>query len=234
MEPYLSTWIRCLIGLVFLVSAVSKVRGRQSFADFAAAVEALAPVPGARRLLAPAVVALEFAVCGLLIAPLPGAFRYGAWLATGLLLAFAVGIAFAVWRGQATACRCFGASATPVSAWQAVRNLALAVPAGVAALVGPGSGGTTGAVALTIVIGLVCGALVTVLDELVELFLPGTGTAASPATMPTAIRQEKHRAPRDRRPRLRRGVVHPQPRAEPRHHQASAGPGRDPQPRRQL
>lgn len=110
VEHYLSPWIKSLIGLIFLVSSVSKVSGRRSFDEFAAAVEVLAPVPGARRLLAPAVVALEFAVWGLLALPLPVAFRYGAWLATGLLLAFALGIAFAARRGRP---RLAAASAVP-------------------------------------------------------------------------------------------------------------------------
>ncbi|WNE97982.1 hypothetical protein PS467_22975 [Streptomyces luomodiensis] len=233
MEQYLSTWIRCLIGLIFLVSSVSKVSGRRSFNEFAAAVEALAPVPGARRLLAPVVVALEFGVWGLLALPVPGAFRYGAGLAAGLLLVFALGIVLAVRRGTDTACRCFGVSTAPVSGWQAVRNLVLAVPAGVSALFGPGSGGTTAGQILTIAIGLMCGALVTTLDELVELFRPGAWTTARPAAPSATFRQEKRHDPPDRRPRLRRGVVRPQLPAESRNDQTPAGAGRDPQPQRQ-
>ncbi|MGW0536252.1 MauE/DoxX family redox-associated membrane protein [Streptomyces sp. NPDC003032] len=234
VEHYLSIWIRSVIGLLFLVSAVSKVSGRRAFDEFAAAVELLAPVPGGRRLLAPAVVVLEFGVCGLLALPVPGTFRYGAWLSTGLLLAFALGIALAVRRGTDTACRCFGRSTAPVSGRHALRNVALAVPTGSAALLGPASGGTPAGVVLTIVIGLTCGVLVIALDDIVDLFRPGAWTTASSSVTFADLQEEKRHASRDSRPRFRRSLVRPESRAERRRDQTPAGPSRDPQPQRQV
>ncbi|MEU7041781.1 MauE/DoxX family redox-associated membrane protein [Streptomyces varsoviensis] len=225
MEQYLAMWVRCLIGLVFLVSAVSKVSGRRSFTEFAEAVGVLAPVPGARRLLAPAVVALEFAVAVLLALPVPVAFRVGAWLAAALLLAFALGVALAVRRGAETACRCFGRSTSRIKGWQAVRNLALAVPAALAATLGPGSQGTAAGLALTAVMGLTCGAVVIALDDIVELFRPATAKTVE-------FRQEIPHARRDRSSRLRRGAVPAESRPERRNHQTPARPGRNPQPQR--
>ncbi|WP_158778804.1 MauE/DoxX family redox-associated membrane protein [Streptomyces cellulosae] len=234
MEHYLSTWIRSLVGLVFLVSSLSKVSGRRAFDEFAAAVETLAPVPGARRLLAPVVVALEFGVCVLLALPVPGVFRYGAWLATSLLLSFALGIALAVRRGTNTACRCFGRTSAPVSGRQALRNLALAIPTGSSALLGPAYGSTAAGTALTTVIGLTCGALVITLDDIVDLFRPASRTTGSSSVTFADIQEEKRHAPRGSRPGFRRGVVRPQSRAQRRNDQTPAGPGRDPQPQRQV
>jgi hypothetical protein len=115
---------RVVIGAVFVVSALSKVRRRSAFTEFAGSVGALVPaVRGAAPVLAAAGVAAELAIAA---ATLWG--RSQRWGLTGaalLLLLFSVVLARAIRRGVTTPCRCLGASPQPPGAPQLIRNAVL-------------------------------------------------------------------------------------------------------------
>jgi hypothetical protein len=115
---------------VFVVSLVSKVRGRAAYADFRRSVAAWQVLP--LRWSGPAAagaVAGEAAVVVLLA--LPWTVPLGFVAAASVLAAFTFGIVSALRRGRVTTCRCFGASTASIGPAHVVRNgLLLAVCAG--------------------------------------------------------------------------------------------------------
>ncbi|MGW2231003.1 MauE/DoxX family redox-associated membrane protein [Streptomyces formicae] len=170
--PYVTLALRCLIGVVFLASASSKVAGRGRLHAFKASVDAMGAVPGPLvPLVARLVVAAEFAVPLLLVlAP-----ALGFPLACGLLVAFVAGIVGTLRRGTAVPCRCFGASSRPLGREHVVRNVlltgcALVGEAGVLLSDGAANGGA--AVAAALFAGACLAGLVILLDDLLELFRP--------------------------------------------------------------
>lgn len=113
--------------------------------------------------------AAEAAVVVLLAVP---ATRTAGFVAAAALLAvLTAGIAVVLARGTTAPCRCFGASATPLSARHLVRNGVLVVVAvlGLAAPAGPPG---IGPALVATLAGAVAGLLVTVADDVVELFAP--------------------------------------------------------------
>lgn len=179
---YVEVFSRCLIGVVFLVSAWSKrpVGGRfRQFSDSLAAMRllparAVVPVAGV-------VVAAETAVVLLLLPqPVRPLAAVGFALAVLLLAGFAVAIGMVLRRGVQASCRCFGGSgAAPFRRHHIVRNVMLIAVAGagvVAALAAPAM--SWEAVALGGVPGAVVALLVTRLDDLVELFAPAPPVSA--------------------------------------------------------
>jgi hypothetical protein len=137
---YLFAVCRLLTGIVFLGSAVSKLRGRTAYEEFTAATRSLAPRLPARPVAA-LVVAAEVAV-----APLLGwrpTVQAGFITALGLLAAFTVAIVIALRRGRRVPCRCFGASAVPVGPGHLIRNAALIAAASAGAVLA-GSGAAPG------------------------------------------------------------------------------------------
>ncbi|SCG44914.1 Methylamine utilisation protein MauE [Micromonospora echinaurantiaca] len=173
---YLFVFSRCLLALVFLASAASKLRGRRAFGAFADSLRAMDLLPA--RLVVPvagAVTVAEAAV-PLLLVPLPAAAvaTAGFAVATALSAAFTVAVAVVLHRGVAVSCRCFGeAAAAPFGRRHLVRNVVLTVAAGIGAYASLGDPGVTvGTAVLAVPLGLV-GALVVVrLDDLAALFLP--------------------------------------------------------------
>lgn len=155
----------CLIGLVFAVSAVSKIRDLDGFA---ASVGALAPAwPAPARVTAIAVTALEALVPPLLIAPVTAPAGFA--LAAALLAAFTTAVAASLRRGRRAACRCFGPSSVPLGPRHLARNgalLACAVLGGLAPAGPPPAGGAAVAAAA----GLTAAVLIVSLDDIVELF----------------------------------------------------------------
>ncbi|MFJ2770928.1 MauE/DoxX family redox-associated membrane protein [Streptomyces sp. NPDC087300] len=170
--PYVTLALRCLVGVVFLVSASSKVAGRGRFAAFRASVDAMGVLPARRvPLAARLVVGTECAVPLLLVS----APSLGFALACGLLVAFTAGIAGTLRRGAAVPCRCFGASARPLGRAHVVRNALLTCctltgEAGVLLSESAGAGGAAGSAALFA--GACCAGLVVLLDDLIDLFRP--------------------------------------------------------------
>ncbi|MEH1125616.1 MauE/DoxX family redox-associated membrane protein [Micromonospora sp. CPCC 206061] len=112
-----------LIG-VFAASTITKVRSRRAYADFRRSVEAFRVLPPTwSRMAARATVTGEAAVVLLLALPLTAPIGFA--LAAGLLCAFTVAIVLALRGGRTAPCRCFGASAEPLSRTHLIRNLLL-------------------------------------------------------------------------------------------------------------
>ncbi|WP_328855647.1 hypothetical protein OHB01_17295 [Microbispora hainanensis] len=146
---YLFAFCRLLTGIVFLMSAVSKLRGRTAYEEFTAAIRALVPLlrlPA--RPVAALVVTAEAAVAPLLA--WPPTVLAGFCLALGLLVAFTVAIVVALRRGRRVPCRCFGASAVPVGPGHLARNAVLLA----AATAGAVQAGAVQAGAGTVLAGL--------------------------------------------------------------------------------
>ncbi|GAA4624121.1 methylamine utilization protein MauE [Actinoallomurus vinaceus] len=154
-----------LIALVFVASAVSKLR---DLGGFERSLPALAPVPSRLvRPLARAVVAAEAVIPVLLL--VPPATAYGFGLAGVLLIAFTVAIAVALRRGRRAPCRCFGASSTPIAPRHLVRNATLLVAAALGGMA-PGGLPVTAGLAIAVAGGLVGAILIVALDDIVDLF----------------------------------------------------------------
>ncbi|GAB3437401.1 DoxX family protein [Flindersiella endophytica] len=171
---YVVLGCRCMIGLVFLASVVSKLRGRESYARFVAATARLGPgwivarVPAG--VLAGGVIAAEAAVLVLLV--LPGTAWVGFVLAGLLALVFAVAVLAALRRGDRAPCHCFGASTRPVGGVHLVRNVVLGASAGLGLTVGAAAAGPLepAGVVAAVVAGAVAAALVVTADDVAELF----------------------------------------------------------------
>lgn len=173
---YLVIGVRCLLGVVFLVSSISKVAGRNAFPGFVTSLRELWPLRvGPARLVAGCVIGAEVAIWVLLAVPGQAATATGCALAAGLLAVFAVGIATAMQRDVRAPCRCFGTSTSLLGPWHIVRNALLAAAAaGAAAVSGAGPVGPLrpDGVVVAVAGGLLLGGLITVADDLVSLFRP--------------------------------------------------------------
>ncbi|WP_391858451.1 MauE/DoxX family redox-associated membrane protein [Streptomyces rugosispiralis] len=227
--------VRAVIGVVFLIAFLGKSAGRGRFAAFVDSLPAMGVVPP--RLVRPAagaVVTAEGAVCALLIAPSDVAAVAGLALAAVLLSVFAAATARTIRRGTGATCRCFGASAAPLGRRHLVRNVlltALAAAAGLMTLADRAPTTATGAL-VAAVAGLVAGALVTVLDDLAELFGPSRARPTHDSTRAHTIRRPSgisgtsgrndHASP-DQRRGARGGTVFAGPDPHPGRDQASAG-----------
>lgn len=180
---YVLLGARFLIGVVFLVSAVSKLRSGTALAEFVVSLRQLGLLrPGWLRPVA-LVVALGEAMVPVLIAlPVGMAASAGFLLAGGLLVAFSVAILIALHRGVQTACRSFGASGAVLGARHVVRNgvLLVVVAAGLAGVTLGSTSIHPGGVAVTALAGLVAGVLVVALDDLVELFVGSPAQSPAP------------------------------------------------------
>jgi hypothetical protein len=124
---------RIVVGIVFAVAAIGKLRSPRRFTEFA---DSLAPLgrPGTDwRPVAAAVAAGEVATATLLA--LPSTAGAGLAMATALLAALAAGIVTSLTRGRELRCRCFGTGGATLRATHVVRNAALAGLSGSALLV---------------------------------------------------------------------------------------------------
>lgn len=175
---YVDLGCRFALGIVFVVSAWSKLRSPAAFAVFTRSVRRLGVLPTAAmaRLAAMAVAAAEVAVPILVVIPWDVSVVAGYAVAAAMLSAFTVGIALSLRRGDRTPCSCFGRSAVPLGGRHVIRNLLLvAITVGGAAAVLAGSDTEDVKVAIVAAVaGLVTGALVTVADDLAELVSPST------------------------------------------------------------
>jgi hypothetical protein len=172
---YVSLACRAVVGVVFLVALVSKVRSRSQRMEFVAATRRLAPDWLTRHLpaaaLAGAVTVIEATVITLaVLVTVPWVFA----VAAGLSLAFGAAIVAALRRGERGSCNCFGASTQSLGAGQLIRNLLLVAIAGLglaAAVIGNGSVDATGAL-LAVAAGGVAAVLLVTADDIVALFRP--------------------------------------------------------------
>jgi hypothetical protein len=171
---YLDISIRFLLGTVFLTSSLGKVARQGAYESFVASLRDTRLMPGLAGVIAPVLVAAELAACALLVVPAgPTVTVAGLVAAASLLAVLTIGLTLVVGRGVSAACHCFGASAAVLGPRHIVRNLSLTVLA-TAGAVGADAAADTrahpaGAVMATVG-GVVLGALVVRLDDLLELF----------------------------------------------------------------
>jgi Methylamine utilisation protein MauE len=165
---------RCLLGLVFLVSSLSKVRAPVPFVE---SVRDLRLIP-IRQVKAVAVltIAVEAATVVLLVVPSGTANATGFAMAAVALGAFTAAIVVTVRRGTVAGCRCFGGSAAPFGWHHVVRNglLLAAAAAGAYASAAGSAPPSLPAGLLAVPAGVVCAALVVRLDDLVDVFSAST------------------------------------------------------------
>src|SRR5581483_2575902 len=103
---YAALICRTVVGLVFAVSAFSKLRNGAAYREFASWLASV-PVPLAgRRVLPVALAAAESAIVVLVAAPATAV--AGLVLAVLTLAALTAGTAVAVRRGARVTCQCFG------------------------------------------------------------------------------------------------------------------------------
>ncbi|BAU81465.1 hypothetical protein SLA_0510 [Streptomyces laurentii] len=226
---YLALAARCLIGIVFLVSAVSKTSSVRAFREFTESLDDMPLVPPVgKKSVALSVILAEYSVPLLMPWPETAVQAAGFLVSAGLLGVFALSIAVAVRRGKTTPCRCFGTSATPLGARHLVRNLVLAALAGlgVALVLGPASDAPAhpGGAVIAAAGGAALAALVATLDDIVQLFRPAPGRPGprpGPPRRHPSQEETPHAVP-DRGPAARGGAVRPGSRPHPGSGQAAA------------
>jgi hypothetical protein len=181
LDIYLLLFCRVLVGAVFLLAVIGKVRDLTAFRD---AVATLVGVPTrAARALSIGVVAAEATVTMLMFGGTPQ-FTVGFGAALVMLSAFSLVLGTAVVRGRRVACNCFGGRAKPVTGADLARNVVLIACAGAGlALVGGGASAGPFALAdgaLTTLMALVCVLLVVTVADLVMLARPTPRALESP------------------------------------------------------
>jgi uncharacterized membrane protein YphA (DoxX/SURF4 family) len=125
IDPAVASLIAASAGLLFLVSALHKLRDLRRFAEVFAAYGVLPAAP-ARR-FAPVVPALELGVAaGLLFDNLR---TLALWVGMALLLTYAAAIAVNLARGRRDLdCGCAGPNERrPIAAWMVWRNVGIAI-----------------------------------------------------------------------------------------------------------
>ena len=182
--PYVLLGLAAVLGLVFGVSAWSKVRSAAAQRAFAASLRPLIPdrvggaVAGALT-AAEVVVALCLAATAVaVLVELPGARTFGIvamLLAAGLCAALTVGVAVTVRRHLNVRCACFGAAERQLSGRHVVRN-AILLAVALAGLGTAAAGPTTPVAVAGAVVGVGAGAVAALilirLDDVVDLFVP--------------------------------------------------------------
>ncbi|MFJ4498802.1 MauE/DoxX family redox-associated membrane protein [Streptomyces sp. NPDC088864] len=167
---YVVVACRALLALVFLVSAVGKLRGRGAFGAFVAEIRAWRLVPARSvPVVAGGVVVAEAAVPVLSVVPVSAPF--GPLVAGFLVAVFTLGIALTRRRGVSARCACFGRTATPLGRRHLVRNVLLLGAVGVA-LAPVTEPGTAPAVLVAVGSGALGALLITTMDEITALFAP--------------------------------------------------------------
>lgn len=174
---YLVVACQAMLFCVFATSVISKVRSRAAYLDFRQSVAAFRVLPPSwSKMAARATVAGEAGVVFLLA--LPWTALVGFALATGLLGAFTVAIVLALRGGQTAPCRCFGASAAPLSGSHVVRNLSLLAVSltglvGGAVLTGPTR--DPAGLTLSLAVAAVAALFVVRFDDVAALLRPPAG-----------------------------------------------------------
>lgn len=170
----LSTGAVVLCGLVLLVSAASKVRGRSDYAEFVASVPAFGIPARWTRLFAVLTVVAEFVIALLLLASLFTGFwpaAAGLVLAVGMFGVLTAVVWRAVSRRSGAVCRCFGRTRTKLAPRHVLRNafLLAVAAAGLVALSVVDVSADPVAVWLAAVVGAVGAVLVVRFDDLADL-----------------------------------------------------------------
>lgn len=131
-----------LLAARLILAAVFAVAGVAKLADLAGSRSAVAAFGVPDRLAGPVGTLLPFAELATAVLLLPAATAMaGATVALALLLAFSVGIASSIARGEAPDCHCFGQlHSEPAGPKTLARNFALAVLAGFVVVAGDDAG----------------------------------------------------------------------------------------------
>jgi hypothetical protein len=175
---YLVFTCRGLIGLVFAVSVVTKLRSAVAVSEFVSWLAALPmPTPVLRRrpaAVAAAMVTVEFAIVALIA--VPSTARAGLALAAATLAVFSVGTLLAVRRGTAASCQCFGRSQAPLSIRHVARDLLLCLVAvaGLTADIGAAGHATPAGIVISLIGAAVVALFVVFLDDVSALFTEPT------------------------------------------------------------
>jgi hypothetical protein len=164
---------RSLIGVTFLLSALSKVgnaNGVRLFAD--TLVQLRLARPGRPAVAAAIAVGSVEALVTLVLLPLGAGFtRLAFLLAMALLAAFSVVIARSVRRHDQVACRCFGGSTpAPFSAVHLVRNTFLLLVALAGGVVAEHQAASWPLWLILAPAGAACAFVISRLDDVVSLF----------------------------------------------------------------
>jgi hypothetical protein len=180
---YFEIGVRYLLGTVFLTSFLGKAAGRVAYDGFVASLRATRLLPGLTGVMAPALVTAELAVCALLVVPAaPGVAVAGLVAAASLLVGLTAGVTLVVRRGVTAPCHCFGASATVLGRRHIARNGAVAALAVAGAVAATDLRAHPGGAVLAALGGVVLGALVVRLDDVLELF------RSTPHAPPSTVR----------------------------------------------
>ncbi|MEU6722808.1 MauE/DoxX family redox-associated membrane protein [Nonomuraea wenchangensis] len=159
-----------LLVVVFLASAASKLRSGRALRALATSLTAMRLVGRSRATAVAA--ALAVSECGVaLLLAVPFTRRAGFAAAVVLLAVLTAGVAVVLRRGSGVPCRCFGASPAPLSGRHLLRNLLLTAAA-LAGLTLPAGSLTLAGWLIALLAGGLAGVILTLLDDLVELFLP--------------------------------------------------------------
>jgi hypothetical protein len=174
------TWVhdislacRFLVGTVFTVSVVAKVRGRAAWRSFASWLSGLPLKPVGLRWAPAALTATEAAV--VVLVALPAAAPAGLAAGSALCLALTLGLAVAVRRGSRQPCHCFGSAPEPLSAQHVARNallLVLAVTGLACAVAGGASSAGPAEVGLTAVGGVAAALVIIFFGDVAALLAP--------------------------------------------------------------
>jgi hypothetical protein len=128
---YAALICRTVVGLVFAVSAFSKIRSVTAYREFASWLASV-PVPlASNRALPPVLAGAESA--SVVLVAVPATAAAGLVLAAFTLAVLAAGTVVAVRRGAQVTCQCFGPSRTALGARHVLRNCFLLVLAVVGA-----------------------------------------------------------------------------------------------------
>lgn len=167
---YVTLASRCLIGLVFAVSAFTKLRSRQSFGEFAAWLAGLRVLPVRGRPVAMLLAAAEATI--VVLVAVPWTVQAGLALAAATLAVLAAGSYRVVRAGTGASCQCFGASRVPLGFRHVVRNGLLCVVAAAGAAVATGNRmpAHPAGIVLSLGAGVVVSLFVLFLDDLAALF----------------------------------------------------------------
>lgn len=164
---YLEIGCGMLLALVFAWSAVTKLRSRAAFDEFA---RSLAPLVSRTVPAAALLTAAEALVPPLLLA----APVWGFGLAGGLLGVLTAGVVLVVRRRLVVRCRCFGAGRARIGRRHVVRNLSLLLIGGLGlvAALSPGTAPSTDAAGVLLSVGaaVLLASFVIHFDDLVELW----------------------------------------------------------------
>jgi hypothetical protein len=174
---------RALLVGVFLISLLSKVRGKRAYADFRRSVVGWRVLSRRRSALAAAIAVAGEAAAVMLLA-LPWTRWVGFVVGAGLLAVFTIAIVMVLRRGQAATCRCFGASSTPLNPTHVIRNLGLSgvcVAGAIGAAVSSGRAPDLAGSALALATAAVALLFVVRFDDVVALLAPALSAAATEA-----------------------------------------------------